>query len=138
VNQWFVDTFYLLALLHPRDEAHQRVKKKSGAFRGRFITTQWVLAEVADGCSDPLDRTRVADFVRFFANQPNVRVVEASDDWFWRGIQLFRERPDKEWSLTDCISFLVMNEFGLTEALTADHHFAQAGFTALFKDQPTP
>ena len=138
MNQWFVDTFYLLALLHPRDEAHERVANKSAAFRGQFVTTQWVLAEVADGCSDPRDRTRVADFLEIFSGQSNVHVVEASDEWFWRGMQLFRDRPDKEWSLTDCISFLVMEEHGLHEALTTDHHFAQAGFTALLKDEATP
>ncbi len=58
-------------------------------------------------------------------------IVPSSSDLFWRGIKLFDARPDKEWSLTDCISFEVMAELGLTDALTADHHFEQAGFRAL-------
>jgi hypothetical protein len=50
-----------------------------------------------------------------------------------RGLALYAARPDKEWSLTDCVSFLVMQDHGVTEALTADHHFEQAGFVALLK-----
>jgi predicted nucleic acid-binding protein len=50
-----------------------------------------------------------------------------------RGIQLYDSRPDKQWSLTDCISFVVMQDRGIVEALTGDHHFEQAGFTALLK-----
>lgn len=57
--------------------------------------------------------------------------VEMLDDLFWRGFHLFESRPDKHWSLTDCTSFVIMEEHGMTEALTADHHFQQAGFTAL-------
>jgi predicted nucleic acid-binding protein len=59
--------------------------------------------------------------------------VPASPELFQRGVELFRARPDKEWSLTDCISFVVMTEKGLSEALTGDRHFEQAGFHALLK-----
>ena len=62
-----------------------------------------------------------------------IEVVPATADLFDRGFQYFTGRPDKDWSLTDCISFVVMHESGITEALTADHHFEQAGFVALLK-----
>jgi hypothetical protein len=66
-------------------------------------------------------------------NDPRVHIVSPSDEQFRRGKELYARRSDKEWSLTDCISFLVMQEHALTEALTADHHFEQAGFAILLK-----
>lgn len=70
------------------------------------------------------DRLRVRD---------DVIIVRCGDDLFEQGINLFRKRPDKEWSLTDCISFVVMQQHNVSEALTADHHFEQAGFAAILK-----
>jgi len=64
-------------------------------------------------------------------NDPAFRVVRATTELIERGKELYRRRPDKEWPLTDCISFVVMQDEGLTEALTGDHHFEQAGFKAL-------
>jgi hypothetical protein len=64
---------------------------------------------------------------------PRVVVVPSSRDLFDRAMGLYRSRPDKDWSLTDCVSFVVMRERGITEALTGDHHFEQAGFRALLK-----
>ncbi|HET6880920.1 MAG TPA: hypothetical protein VFI31_12235 [Pirellulales bacterium] len=67
-------------------------------------------------------------------NDPTVDLVEANTALFQRAIDLYRRRPDKEWSLTDCTSFVVMQEQEIREALTADSHFEQAGFIALLKD----
>jgi predicted nucleic acid-binding protein len=75
-------------------------------------------------------------FLRFYdalREEPDVMIFEADKQLFEVGLTLFRNRPDKEWSLTDCISFAVMEREGLTEALTGDHHFEQAGFKALLK-----
>ena len=66
-------------------------------------------------------------------NDASFHIVPASTELLTRGIQFYRERPDKEWSLTDCISFVVMAEKGLSEALTGDRHFEQAGFKPLLK-----
>jgi hypothetical protein len=66
------------------------------------------------------------------ATDAETTVLVASQDLFDKAVTLFSARPDKEWSLTDCTSFVVMQEHGLSEALTSDHHFQQAGFTALF------
>jgi hypothetical protein len=62
-----------------------------------------------------------------------VRVVAVDDGLFRERLDLFRQRPDKDWSLTDCISFVLMQRERMTQALTADHHFQQAGFVALLK-----
>jgi predicted nucleic acid-binding protein len=77
------------------------------------------------GCAS---RARAAFAMR---QRGETRIVEASADLFWRGFELYGQRTDKDWSLTDCISFVVMRDEDLTGALTGDHHFEQAGFTAL-------
>jgi len=133
MNVYFADTFYFVALLSPRDQAHQQVLDFSKEMRGSLLTTQWVLTEVLDGFANTPDRTKAAAFLAMAEAQPNVVVIEASDDWFRRGMQRYEARPDKEWSLTDCISFAVMEEYALEQALTADRHFEQAGFKALLK-----
>ena len=66
---------------------------------------------------------------------PNVEIIPLSEELYKRGLRLYRERLDKEWSLTDCISFVVMQERGLTEALTTDKHFQQAGFNVLLDEE---
>lgn len=70
------------------------------------------------------------------SRDPDTTVVEPEKRWFDKGIVLFAARLDKKWSLTDCISFTVMTDMGLTDALTADGDFTQAGFRILMK--PTP
>ena len=73
-------------------------------------------------------------FIRFFDEislDPDVTIIPSAPELFIEGITLYRDRPDKEWSVTDCISFVVMNRERLTEALTGDRHFQQAGFQAL-------
>ena len=127
-----------MALLSPDDEGHARALAFARNGRGRFFTTQWIFTELLDGLADTAYRSSSVDFLVAFTGEANVAVIPASDDWFIRGLRLYQDRPDKEWSLTDCISFLVMKDLGLQEALTADHHFEQAGFTALLKDKPTP
>ena len=75
-------------------------------------------------------------FVRLvedYQNDPDCALIPAAESLWNAGLALYSERPDKQWSLTDCISFVVMKEQGLTEALTADHHFEQAGFAALLR-----
>jgi uncharacterized protein len=87
--------------------------------------------EVANFFRQPPDRGRFSAFVRNVENDPATSVLRCSSNWFRRGLDRFASRLDKEWSLTDCISFVVMEEQGLTQVLTDDHHFEQAGFTVL-------
>ena len=99
-----------------------------------ILTTEWALVEVADALAGSVNRLAVAAFIRNLSTDPNVTIVRASSDWFERGLQIANEqRPDKDWPLTDCISFAIMTEEKLTDALTGDHHFVQAGFKALLE-----
>ena len=128
----FADAFFYLALLSERDAAHRRATEifRSGEITGT-VTTVAVLLEVADALSTPARRGACAGFLDDLARDPMTTVLRLDDELFHRGLDLYRTRKDKEWSLTDCISFAVMADEGLTEALTGDHHFEQAGFAAL-------
>jgi predicted nucleic acid-binding protein len=128
----FGDAFYWVALLNRRDSYHDRVKRHAIAYRGSILTTQWVLAEVADALAASKVRESVRPFFQELASSDAFTLLDATGSLFRRGLDLYHDRPDKHWSLTDCISFVVMKEHGVSEALTGDQHFAQAGFTALF------
>ncbi len=131
----FADTYYFIALLSERDSDHKRALQWNSRPEVReLITTSWVLLELADSMNLPAERAVVADFIARVREAPNTRIVPATEELLWRGFALYRSREDKEWSLTDCISFIVMADEGLTDALTGDHHFTQAGFTALLRE----
>lgn len=98
-----------------------------------MVTTAWVLTEVGDALSAPENRPAFLELLGLLQDSPDARILGPTDELFKRGIKLFRQRMDKEWSLTDCISFVVMNDERVTDALTGDRHFEQAGFCALLK-----
>ena len=127
----FADSFFFIALLSERDACHHRAPEVSRESGVVIVTTRWVLAEVADALCAPAWRGRAGAFIGFVLTAPGFLVIGRSDELFARGMDLYRSRSDKEWSLTDCISFVVMADEGLNEALTGDRHFEQAGFKAL-------
>lgn len=129
----FADSFYFIAQLNPADEAHGNATAFIAGFEGNLPTTDWILAEVGDAFCRQLNRERFVRFCRQLSTMPDMRIVPATRTSFLEGLELFANRPDKEWSLTDCISFAVMQKEGISEALTGDHHFEQAGFVALLK-----
>lgn len=129
----FADTFYYLALANPHDESHERAKAITRSLQRGIVTTEFVLIEVADAMSLPESRSAFLRLMDVQRGSRNVEIVRATSDLLEGGLRLFADRPDKHWSLTDCTSFVVMQEHGLSEALTGDHHFEQAGFRALLK-----
>jgi len=128
----FADTFYFLAYLNRADHNHERAMAAAHAHRGGIVTTAWVLTEVADAFAASALRNRIADFVTSLQADPDTQII-AADRLFERGLKLYNARPDKTWTLTDCISFVVMADERLSDALTGDHHFEQAGFKALLR-----
>ena len=128
----FADSYFYLAILSADDEGHSKAIDFSRGYHGQTITTEWVLMEVADALASPRTRGSVSILYQGLRNNPKVTIVPAEHISFERGMDLYCNRPDKGWSLTDCISFEVMREHGVTEALTGDRHFAQAGFTPVF------
>ena len=127
----FADTYYFLGLVSRRDKAHQKCVAFSQSSDRPVVTTTWVLLELGDALRRGHDRAVFSALLADIANDPDTTLVVADQSMFEKAVELYHSRPDKEWSLTDCTSFVVMHERGLTEALTSDHHFEQAGFAAL-------
>src|SRR5438552_3106053 len=118
MNVVFADSYYYIAFVNERDGGHEGAMEFSRSFIGRTVTTEWVLTEVADALSGPEQRPLFLELLSQLHYQPGVAIVEANHELFDRGVVLYGERMDKAWSLTDCISFIVMQEQGITEALT--------------------
>ena len=98
-----------------------------------MVTTEWVLTEVANFLHRPHEREAFVALVTTLRASREVVLLTSQEGLWQQGLNLYANRLDKEWSLTDCISFVVMTDRGIADALTGDHHFEQAGFTALLK-----
>jgi predicted nucleic acid-binding protein len=130
----FADTYYFVALVNRKgDEARARAMDATRMRNGRLVTTGWILTELANTLSEPRHRQLFLNILATLQGDTQTSIIQPDAPLFEQGIALFAARPDKEWSLTDCISFIVMQREGITEALTGDRHFEQAGFVALLK-----
>ncbi|MBI3126537.1 MAG: PIN domain-containing protein [Candidatus Tectomicrobia bacterium] len=132
----FADSFYWIARVHPRDQGHEAAKKaREDLGEVQIVTTDEVLVEFLNALSSKGEylRRQAVKMVQTILKDPDVVVVPQSRDSFMNGLELFKNRPDKEYSLTDCISMSVMWKEGLLEILTGDHHFEQEGFTVLIR-----
>lgn len=134
MSEVFADSWYYIALLDASDAHHPVARRHADQFDGEIVTTRWVLAELANSLAGPRFRSLIAQLLRDVEADPNARVIGPSDGLYARGLSLSEQRPDKYWSLTDCISFVVMEQERPREALTNDRHFGQAGFVAVFAD----
>jgi uncharacterized protein len=140
MNSVFADTFCFLALLNVKDAAHARACEDSESQDVLLVTTAWVLTEVANSLARSSKRQVFRRLVEDLEAAPENQVVPASQELFQRGLDLYDARPDKQWSLTDCISFVVMQEHGVRDALTghAEHRpeGQRATLRALAPDEP--
>jgi predicted nucleic acid-binding protein len=127
----FADTSFYVALLNPRDLMHEKALQVGDYFHRPVLLTDFILLELGNVLSSVGQRSLFSKLADRLRSDPNIRIVSASRDLLDKGLRLFSRREDKEWSLTDCTSFVIMQEEDLTEALTTDHHFEQAGFTVL-------
>src|SRR5262245_32397416 len=133
MNVVFADTFYFLGLTNPGDQVHSKCVRFARQHRGDLLTTSAVLLEYANSASKPPYRSRAAAFLESLSADPRVKIVPLVPALFDQGRALYRQHVDKEWSLTDCISFITMRDEGIVDAATGDRHFDQAGFKALLK-----
>lgn len=132
----FADTSFYVALLSKADKGHERAVAWSEKLLGRQVVTEYVLVELGSALSNVKDRRLFVPLARRLLADPETLFIPASNTLLRRGLELYAGRPDKDWSLVDCISFVVMKQRRLTDALTADRHFEQAGFRALLLSSP--
>ncbi len=133
-DEVFLDTSYALALSAPTDQLHGqalRLADELEAVQARLVTTRAVLLEIGNALSRQRYRAAAISLLQALEADPSVEVLPLSDALYGQALQLYCSRPDKEWGLIDCASFVVMSERGMTKALTADEHFQQCGFRAL-------
>lgn len=124
----FADTFYYLAILNPGDATHAEAMRVTKHLRGNLLTTEFVPLEVAGALAVSRNRAIFLEFYDALTLRTDVQIVPATSELLRRGADLYRGRADKDWPPTDCISFVVMEQYAITEALTGDNHFHQAGF----------
>jgi predicted nucleic acid-binding protein len=133
----FADTSYWIALLNPNDNLHPRAKEIGPKLQPfHIVTTDEILVEFLAFFSKFGEEMRKAAvrLVRRILQNPNATVLPQTRESFLRGLQLYESRPDKGYSLTDCVSMETMRGHKLQEVLTNDHHFEQEGFVILLKD----
>lgn len=131
-----LDTGFFLALFNPDDALHHRAAAWSERTDGELLVTEHVLWECVNAFSKTKDRCSAHAIVEYVRFNSLCRFISASPRLFEAGLRLHQNRSDKEWSLTDCISFHVMQERGVKRALAYDIHFEQAGFEALLRKDP--
>jgi uncharacterized protein len=131
MTECLADAFYWLAAINPGDAHHTAAVALEPP--GRLVTTWAILIEVMDALCAPPFRQLAVEFWKSCHSDPSLVIVPLDADLLERAVARYGGRGDKHWSLTDCISFIVMEQRGIQHALTGDHHFEQAGFTALLR-----
>jgi predicted nucleic acid-binding protein len=133
----FLDTAYAIALSSSNDLFHHQavwLADQLEAAGTRLVTTHAVMLEIGNALSKQRYRPAAIELLDALEADPNVEVIPLSEQLYTRALQLYCERLDKEWGLTDCVSFIVMQDRGIIEALTTDEHFQQAGFQVLMRE----
>jgi predicted nucleic acid-binding protein len=134
MTRLFLDTSFAVALSSPKDHHHSQAVALARDLQRRgaqMVTTRAVILEIGNSLSRLRYRSRGVALLEFLEIDPRVEIVPLSEDLYQKGFEIFRRRHDKEWSLVDCMSFVVMQDRGLQDSLTTDDHFRQAGFRAL-------
>jgi len=131
----FADTFYWVALIHAKDQWHRQVRAFSALIQDNpLVTTDLVLVEYLNFFAK-FDQPMKQGVVRFYHQlkiSPNLQIISIDSRLIQSGVELYANRLDKGYSLTDCVSMIVMKQMGIYEILTHDKHFTQEGLTILF------
>ena len=132
-SKTFVDTLFIVALINKRDQYHQKALELSEEYENYpLITTDAVFLEVGNALSNNY-KNEAVELMESFLESDDVEVIRLNPDLFDEALSLYKKHQDKSWGLVDCISFVVMKKYEVTQALTFDRHFIQAGFQALMK-----
>jgi uncharacterized protein len=134
MNRYFADTQFFVALINPRDQWHKRaLEVESNLIEPFYITTEGILTEVLTFFCEYGEKARLkaVEAIELILSEASTEVITITHQLFIEGVELYKQRPDKGYSLTDCISMNICREGGISEILTHDHHFTQEGFTVL-------
>ena len=135
MNRVFIDTSFVVALVNEKDQHHARASELSETFDGQpLITTDAVLLEVGNAFARSFKK-QAAEIIADFLTSDEVEVVNLDATLFQKAFELYRTHTDKAWGMTDCVSFVVMRERGVADALTSDKDFRQAGYNALMRNK---
>jgi len=133
---WFLDTGFVIALVSPRDRHHaiaQQLSETIEASDIRLVTSQAVILEIGAALSKAAFRKAAVQTIQAIQGDSIIDIVQVENELLRRAFGLFKDRSDKEWSLADCVSFEIMRDRRITEALSPDIHFTQAGYSALMR-----
>ena len=136
MTEVFLDASFAIALSSVTDRNHVRaveLARQIETNRTPLVTTQAILLEIGNSLSKTRYRAAAIQLLESLETDPSVEVVLLTNSLYGFAFDLFKQREDKEWGLVNCISFIVMQDRGIADALTADTHFQQAGFRALLK-----
>lgn len=139
MNAVFADTGFWIALLNPIDELHEKALalSKTIVARGQAVmTSEMVFTDLLNHFAkfSPTQRRAAITLIEQMTQHPQLVIAPQTSEQFSQAMQLYAQRADKPWSLTDCASFLIMQQHGIMDALAYDRHFIQAGFRALLRD----
>jgi uncharacterized protein len=137
MTELFLDTSFAIALSSATDQNHARAIDLANQLETNgthLVITQAILLEIGNALSKQRYRAGAIQLLESLETDPSVEVVLLTSSLYRLAFNLFKQREDKEWGLVDCTSFIVMQERGITDALTADTHFQQAGFRALLRE----
>jgi predicted nucleic acid-binding protein len=133
LNRVFVDTSFVVALVNEKDQHHDRASELAILFDGYpLITTDAVLLEIGNALARNF-KEQSSEIIEDFLTSDEIVVVHLDEQLFERAFEMYRTHKDKDWGMTDCLSFVVMRERGIADALTGDGDFSQAGFNALMR-----
>ncbi|MEI8197833.1 MAG: PIN domain-containing protein [Phycisphaerae bacterium] len=136
MRQVFIDTSFLLALTVADDDLHARAVAWQRVLRVPLVTSQFVLLEYLDALARPQEKQLALATVELLQSHSAIEIIPLSEALLAEGIIAMRTYADKEWGITDCISFHLMRQRSILAALTHDRHFEQAGFEALLRREP--
>lgn len=130
----FVDSNFVIAWVNENDELHPKALALAELYQDEeWLTTDCVLLEVGNSLARSF-RERAVSIIERFLGSEGITVISLDPDLFITAFDLFRQRSDKEWGMVDCVSFVIMERFGIRDALAYDKHFPQAGFSALMRE----
>jgi predicted nucleic acid-binding protein len=132
----FLDTAFVIASAIESDAFHEKALELLKEIRARgiqMVTTHAIVLEIGNALAGPRYRRLAITALDSMETDDKVTIIPLTEELLEMGYKLYRSRMDKEWGLVDCVSFVTMKQLGITESLTADLHFKQAGFATLLR-----